>query len=93
MNKFMSEQEGEGASMIKMGKFYLRLQKPEKAARFLQDAYSFAIKNQEIALVYAAFLVQLGRSQEANVILRYLSAQEFQEVKVNLLLSIAADLD
>lgn len=79
--------------MMQTGKFYLRLLKPDKAASYLKDAYSFAIKNQEIALVYAAFLVQLGKSQEATVILRTLSAQEFEEVKVNLLLSIAADMD
>ena len=50
-------QEGEGSAMIVTGKYYLRQLKQEKAATFLQDAYSFAIKNQDIALVYASFMV------------------------------------
>ena len=45
MKKYMAEQEGEGSAMMQMGKFYLRLLKPDKAASFLKDAYSFAIKD------------------------------------------------
>lgn len=93
MKRFMELQEGEGSAMITMGKYFLRQLKQEKAAQFLKDAYSFAIKDQSIALVYAAFLVQLGKAQEATVILTHLASEKYEEVKVNLLLSIAADLD
>jgi hypothetical protein len=57
MKSYMALQEGDGAAMITLGKFYLRQLKSEKAQTYLRDAYSFAIKNQNIALVYASFLV------------------------------------
>ena len=79
--------------MLEIGKFYLRIGKPEKANDYLRDAYSFQIKNQNIALTYASFLIQQSRSREAIVILNKLAIEKYHEDKVNLLLSLAYEMD
>ena len=76
-----------------MGKFYLRDLKLDKAEQYIKDAFSFSIKNNTYAFIYATFLVSVGRSKEAAVILEKLAADHFEEVKVNSLLAIAYDMD
>lgn len=63
--------------MLEVGKFYLRLNKLEKADEYLRDALSYYIKNQQVALVYAAFLLQLGKSKEACIILGKLAHDKY----------------
>jgi len=59
----------------------------------MRNAYSFGMKNQSVALMYSCLLVQLGRSQEAQVILSSLGQQGYETTKVYLLLSMGADKD
>ena len=58
MQKAMQMQEGDAAAMLEMGRFYLRINKLDKADEYLRDAYSFQIKDKYIALVYASALLQ-----------------------------------
>lgn len=57
MQKYIALFEGDPEKMLEIGKFYLRIGKSEKANDYLRDAYSFQIKNQNIALTYASFLI------------------------------------
>lgn len=41
MLKYVSLFEGDPEKMLEIGKFYLRINKPEKANDYLRDAYSF----------------------------------------------------
>jgi hypothetical protein len=41
-----------------------------KAENYLKDAYSFGMKNQSVALMYACMLIQNGRNSEAHIILK-----------------------
>ena len=41
MVKYTQMFEGDPEKMLEMGKFYLRIGKPEKANDFLRDSYSF----------------------------------------------------
>ena len=59
----------------------------------MRDAYSFNIKNHQLGLMYAGYLLQQDRSKEAIVILNKLQRDNYQPVKVNLLLSIAYESD
>lgn len=68
MLKWIARYEGDPEKMGEMGRFYLRIGKPEKADEYLRDAFSFQIKNQKIALEYACQLLQLSRCKEAIVI-------------------------
>lgn len=79
--------------MLELGKFYMRVGKPEKSDQYLRDAFSFQIKNQRVGLIYAAYLIQLSRSKEAIVILNRLRTEGYEPVKVNLLLSAAYESD
>ena len=65
----------------------------EKAESYLRDAYAFQLDDQATALAYACLLCQLNRSQEASVILKRLIADGYEPVKVNMLLSIAYQMD
>jgi hypothetical protein len=60
---------------------------------YLRDSYSFGIKNQGVALIYACLLIQNGRFKEAQIILISLANKGYESCKVNLLLSISFDLD
>lgn len=93
MNKVLSLQEGESSALLEMGKFYLRDLKLDKAEQYLKDAFSFSIKNNTYAFIYATFLVSVNRTREAAVILEKLAADHFEEVKVYSLLAIAYDMD
>ena len=85
--------EGDADRMLELGKFYMRVGKPEKSDQYLRDAFSFQIKNQRVGLIYAAYLIQLSRSKEAIVILNRLRTEGYEPVKVNLLLSAAYESD
>lgn len=63
--------EGDQEALLEAAKFYMRRGEAgaEKAEQYLRDAYSFGMKNQPVALLYACLLVQSGRSKEASVIL------------------------
>lgn len=93
--KLCDEMEGDQDALLEAAKFYLRKgdQYAEKAEQYLRDAYSFGMKNQSIALMYACLLIQIDRKQEAFIILTSLSNQGYEISKVNLLLSIATDGD
>ena len=94
MGRYSQLFEGDSDKMLDMGKFYLRIGKLDKADEYLRDAYSFNIKNQVMAFNYACFLLQLNnRQKEAIVILNKLAVDKHEEVKVNLLLSMAYELD
>lgn len=95
MIKLCEEMEGDQEALLETAKFYMRAgaAQQEKAEQYLRDAYSFGMKNQQVALMYACILIQNGRHQEAQIILTSLAAQRFEPCKVNLLLSISADQD
>lgn len=69
--KLCDEMEGDQDALIEAAKFYLRKGDAyaEKAEHNLRNAYSFGMKNQTIAFMYACLLIQNGRQQEAIVIL------------------------
>ena len=93
MLKIIGMQEGEPSAMLEMGRFYMRFGKLEKADEYLRDAYSFQIKNNDYALIYACFLMQIGRTKEACVILNKLAVDRYNDVVVNMLISLAYDMD
>jgi predicted Zn-dependent protease len=92
--KACDEMEGDQEALLDAAKFYMRKgeQYAEKAQTYLRDAYSFGMKNQAVALMYACLLVQNGRYDEANVILLSLASQQYETAKVNMLLSITAGM-
>lgn len=57
MLKYIATQEGEANAILEMGRFYLRQGKADKADQYLRDAYSFNIRNQKLAFMYAAYLL------------------------------------
>lgn len=77
MLKIMNLNEGDAATMLVLGRFYLRNQAlleslpqsnapnnnnnnsspADKADEYLRDAYSFQIKNLDVALTYATYLI------------------------------------
>lgn len=69
MKKITEVQEGDPEAMMQMGRFYMRFGKIEKADEHLRDAYSFNIKNQRYGLIYACYLIKIGRTKEASIIL------------------------
>ena len=75
--KACEEMEGDQEALLDAAKFYMRKGEAyaEKAEEYLRDAYSFGMKNQAVALMYACLLVQNGRCEEANVILTSLASQ------------------
>ena len=89
MLKYVGLFEGDPQKMMEIGIFYLRIGKIEKANDFLRDAYSFQIKNQQMALIYACYLIKSQRYKEAIVILNKLATEKYEEAKVSILLSIA----
>ena len=95
MIKLCDEMEGDQEALLEAAKFYMRRGEAyaEKAEQYLRDAYSFGMKNQAVALMYACILVQNHRFKEASVILQSLAAQGYETCKVNLLLSISADVE
>ena len=95
MIKLCDEMEGDQEALLETAKFYMRagVTAQEKAEQYLRDAYSFGMKNQQVALMYACVLIQSGRHQEAQIILTSLAEQRFEPCKVNLLLSISSDQD
>ena len=90
--KACEEMEGDQEALLDAAKFYMRKGEAfaDKAAEYLRDAYSFGMQNRAVALMYACLLVQNGRCEEANVILRALASTGYETAKVNMLLSIAA---
>jgi len=64
----------------------------EKAEQYLKDAYSFGMKNLQVAMMYACLLVQNGRALEASVILKWLAKSGYETSKCYMLLQISADL-
>ena len=72
MLKYISLYEGDPEKMLEMGLFYLRNNNDDLADQYLRDAFSFQIKNKDVALLYASYLVQRSRYQEAIVILNKL---------------------
>ena len=93
--KSCQEMEGDQEALYDAAAFYMRRgeAQAEKAEEYLRDAYSFGMKNQSIALIYACLLMQNGRSKEAIVILQSLSQQGYEATKVNLLISIAYGME
>lgn len=93
--KLCAEMEGDQEALLEAAKFYMRRGEAgaEKAEKHLRDAYSFGMKNQPVALMYACLLIQLGRGKEATIILTSLASQGYETSKANLLLSISADLE
>ena len=89
MLKYVALFEGDPHKMMEIGIFYLRIGKIEKANDYLRDAYSFQIKNQQMGLMYACYLIQSQRYKEAIVILNKLASEKYEEAKVSILLSIA----
>lgn len=93
MLKYIGTQEGDANAILEMGRFYLRQGKQEKADQYLRDAYSFNIRNQKLAFMYAAYLLQSARTKEAIVILNRLTFEQYEPVNVALLLSMAYEAD
>lgn len=87
--KMQALSEGDSESLMSLGKFFMRSGKAEKADQYLRDAYSFQIKSLNVGLMYASYLIQLNRSKEAIVILNKLLSENYETVKVCLLLSLA----
>ena len=56
-----------------MGRFYARNNKLEKADKYFRDALSFSIKNPNLIMVYACYLVSMARTKEAIVLLEKLA--------------------
>lgn len=79
LSKFTALYEGDPEKMLEMGLFYLRNNNIEKADSYLRDAYSFQIKNQGVALLYACYLIQASRNAEALVILNKLALDRYLE--------------
>lgn len=90
--KLCEEMEGDQEALLEAAKFFMRagVQASAKAESYLKDAYSFGMKNQSVALMYACMLIQNGRNNEAHIILKQLGTQRYEPSKVNLLLSISA---
>jgi len=93
MKKIMESQEGNSEAMMEMSKFYLKWGKIDKAETFMRDAYSFNIKNRDFAIAYATFLIQIGRSKEAFVILKKLEEEKYRLVLTYLLMSQSFEAD
>jgi len=93
--KLCDEMEGDQEALLEAAKFYMRRGEAyaEKAEQYLRDAYSFGMKNQGIALMYSCILIQNHRFKEASIILQSLAAQGYETCKVNLLLSVSADVE
>jgi predicted Zn-dependent protease len=92
--KLVEEQEGDQECLLEAANFYMKRGEAfyDKAEGYLRDAYSFGMKNNQVALLYGAILVQIGRSAEASVILKELITQKYEVTKCYLLLQISADL-
>jgi predicted Zn-dependent protease len=93
MLKLASLNEGDPDMMVDLGKFFLRNGKLDKADQYLRDAYSFNIKNHQLGFMYASYLLQQDRSKEAIVILNKLQKDNYEPIKVNLLMSLAYESD
>ena len=93
LQELLKAEEGEPQMMLEMAKFYLRSNNLEKAELYMRDAYSFKMDDKKVALGYACLLCQLNRSHEASVILKQLISDGYEPVKVNMLLSIAYQMD
>lgn len=95
MLKLCEEMEGDQEALLEAAKFYMRRgeAQAEKAEKYLRDAYSFEMKNVQVAMMYACSLIQIGRFKEASVILKSLAAQGYETSKCYLLLQIAADME
>jgi len=89
----IKSQEGDAQIMRDLARFYLRQRDLDKAELYLRDAYAFQLDDKATALAYACLLCQLSRSQEASVILKRLIADGYEPVRVNMLLSIAYQMD
>lgn len=75
--------------MVEMAKFYLKINKLDKAEEYMRDAYSFQIKNKEYSMIYATFLISIGRCKEAFIILKKLDEDDYERNLVYLLISLA----
>ena len=58
MLKLAALNEGDADMMLELGRFFLRNGKLDKADQYLRDAYSFNIKNHQLGLMYASYLLQ-----------------------------------
>lgn len=87
--KLSKDKEGDPKLMWPLAQFYLRQQNLEKAEQYMRDTLSFDISNDEIMLTYACLLCQLNRTLEATVLFKSLLSKGYQQVRVQLLLSIA----
>ena len=76
VSKLCEEMEGDQDALLEAAKFFMRAgsQASGKAEAYLKDAYSFGMKNQSVALMYACMLIQNGRNSEAHIILKHLAA-------------------
>lgn len=59
----------------------------------MKDSYAFNQEDQNVAMSYACLLCQMGRAQEASVILNDLISKGHKPIHVNMLLSIAYKMD
>lgn len=76
-----------------MGRFFARNKKLDKADEYYRDALSFSMKNPNLILIYACYLVSVSRTKEAIVLLEKLAKDNYKEVVVNMLISIAYEID
>jgi hypothetical protein len=59
MIKLCQEMEGDQEALLETAKFYMRAaNSTDKAESYLRDAYSFGMKNQPVAMMYASLLIQ-----------------------------------
>jgi hypothetical protein len=58
----------------------------------MRDCLSFDINNEKVMLAYACLLCQLNRTAEATILFKNLLSKGFEQVKVQILLSIAYKL-
>jgi predicted Zn-dependent protease len=93
MLKIMAQNEGNSEAMVDMARFYLKINKIDKAEEYMRDAYSFQIKNKDYALIYATFLIQIGRCKEAYIILKKLDEDNYERNLVYLILSLSFEQD
>lgn len=95
--KYLVEQiksnEGDAQMLRDSARFYLRQRELEKAENYMRDAFAFQLDDKATALTYACLLCQLNRYSEASVILKQLITEGYEPVKVNMLLSIAYQMD
>jgi predicted Zn-dependent protease len=88
--KLLKEKEGDPALMWPLAQFYLRQGNLEKAEQYMRDSLSFDVENQETMFSYSCLLLQLNRTGEAIIMLKYLEAQGYRmKVAVQLFLAHA----